>query len=132
MYYTNVDLYANLKQLWSLCRQEFYKCSKHSPVPAAAGGKGRADGGDHPSPVLPRRVAYGKGRDPQLGVRVPAPTLFSVSAEEGCKAPRKGRIQTALGCGGDMVPRIQLGSSMELMNPDGEDRIQNLRESHMF
>lgn len=39
MYYTNVDLYANLKQLRGLCRQEFYQCS---PVlfPAAARGTG--------------------------------------------------------------------------------------------
>lgn len=39
MYYTNVDLYANLKQLRGLCRQEFYQCS---PVlfPAAARGRG--------------------------------------------------------------------------------------------
>lgn len=63
MYYTNVDLYANLKQLRGLCRQEFHQ---RSPVllPAAARGMGSG-----------RLVGAISSQPPQSGLWVPEPGL---------------------------------------------------------
>lgn len=64
MYYTNVDLYANLNQLRGLCRQEFHQ---RSPVlfPAAARGRGRGSG----------QLGATSSQPPQSGLWVPEPGL---------------------------------------------------------
>lgn len=88
MYYTNVDLYANLKQLRGLCRQEFDQCS---PVlfPTAASGRGS---GRLVGAVSSRPRTAGGPADPR--------TRLQESS--------RGETQRAPGSGGDVASKIQL------------------------
>lgn len=85
MYYTNVDLYANLKQLRGLCRQEFHQCS---PVlfPTAAGGRGRGRGWLAGGSRLLLAPTEPPVREPQLwGLRAPVPSLSSSLLSLACE-----------------------------------------------
>lgn len=73
MYYTNVDLYANLKQLRGLCRQ--------GPLPRSCWGQRlrlAEERGSASSPSPQSRLG-----DPHLRLRAPARSLLKVSAEPG-------------------------------------------------
>ena len=86
MYYTNVDLYANLKQLRGLCRQEFDQCS---PVlfPAAASGRGSG-----------RLAGAVSSRSP--------PAAWPASPGTWLKESSWGEARRASGSRGDVAPKI--------------------------
>ena len=90
MFYANVDLYANRKQLHGLCRQEFYKCSLGPFLPHSCRWQGRGlAGGDRLQPLPPAEPSGGKGES-QLSHHPRVPFLLKVSAESGLRTPRPG------------------------------------------
>lgn len=70
MYYTNVDLYANLKQPHGLCRQKCYKCSR-GLVPHSCWGQRQQSAGGVGVwlQLFPAESPVG---DSQLRVRAPS------------------------------------------------------------
>lgn len=153
MYYTNVDLYANLRQLHGLCRQEFYKCSP-GPVPhscrwwqgqSVAGWWGLAPA-SHP---LQSRLGGGGGRGwrgiPAQSEPQPlSPTSRSLSslACEPQDPASWGRTQMASGSARDVGLRIQLLPPWDQQSPtifpgshpglEGDARSQKPIESQTY
>lgn len=142
MYYTNVDLYANLKQLHGLCRQEFYKCSPGSlPHSCQWRGRGLAGGDTTPTPPPPPHAeppGGGGGVPAQSPSHLPpsSRSLLSLACEPQDWASQ-GRTQTASGSTGHgefsrfhpgpMIPAHPFPKAQPWL--EGEDGSQNPRES---